>query len=134
LLNVLGHEIDGYVFPAVAGEANYPIIHVAGNLKLKGSLSGKGLIYCTGDVTVVDDVTYANADSKLVVIGQNIFINDDAVGYYYALGSLSLKGKSIFGGVYAKTGITLDDNASIRFDPYIAVSPQEGSRFRLPGY
>ncbi|MFY9234520.1 MAG: hypothetical protein WAO58_08685 [Fimbriimonadaceae bacterium] len=132
---LLSQTWDGYTFNTVGPGAPYHLVHITGSLTLRGVISGKGTIYVTGSVTINNDVTYADADSKLVIIANgNINVNDDAVGYYYTASNTNIKDKVLTGGLYALGTLTWDNNAVVYFDPYIAINPEEGSRFRLPGY
>ena len=126
---------SGYTFNAVTAGSPFQLVHILGDLDIKGTISGKGTIYVTGKVKVDGAITYADANSKLVIIaGGRIDIEDDAVGYFYSLGDAKIKNRNLTGGLYAVGNLSWDKDANVYFDPYIAINPEEGSRFRLPGY
>lgn len=133
---LLGQDWNGYTFSAVPDTSNYPLVHILGNLKLKGPISGRGTIYITGNLTMSGDVTYADPTSKVVfIVGGNAVITNNMAGYVYAMGNLNVNERvTVNGGLYGVNKVAMDMQTTVNFDPYIAVNPSEGTRFWLPGY
>lgn len=134
---LLNQDWNGYTFPSVAANQPYNLVHITGNLKIKGVISGRGTIYVTGNVDVSGNMSYASPDSKLVIIAEGgINLDQTCVGYFYSKGTLRFKTNTqLTGGAYGVSGFAQDDDKSvITFDPFLALNPEEGTRFRLPGY
>jgi hypothetical protein len=133
---LLNQDWNGFTFNTVAEGSPYHLVHITGNLRLKGVISGRGTIYATGNVTVTGPITYADANSKLVIISQGTTsIDFDSSGYFYGMGGLTLNnGADVYGGVYTTGNLKIKNTTTVAFDSYIANNPDQGTLFRLPGY
>jgi hypothetical protein len=133
---LLNQDWNGFAFNSVASGSPYHLVHITGNLRLKGVISGRGTIYVTGSVTVTGPITYADANSKLVIIAQGtIGVDFDSYGYFYGMGAVTLNnGADLVGGLYTTNTLKLKNSSTVIYDPYIANNPSEGALFRLPGY
>ncbi len=139
---VSGTTLNNVSFPAPSG-STYPIFYVNGPGTLKGTVTGQGVIFFNGNLTVSKDVTYANGSSRVAVIVKgNITVSaqcKNLVGYWYATGSCTLQAvvlgsRTISSG--AITGNSINNSAplSITYDSDIFTYPSEGKKFCLPGF
>lgn len=133
-----GSTINGWAFVDVAGKPQ--LIFVDGDLTLKGTFSGQGVIYCKKDVTITDDISYANADSKLIVIAdKNITVNATArnlVGFFYARRDFRWNGfgpNVLSSGSIVGDSVTTLANTKVINDPFFFKDTSRLARFYCPG-
>lgn len=140
LLNSVLHlvgSIVGMVFPAVEP---YRLVYRNGNLNLSGNFQGKGTIVVNGDVTINGNMTYADADSRLVVIasGRVTIAAGVAsyVGYYYTPTEFvsSAAATNLTRGGIATQKLTVAGPMNVTLDPHFWQNPSDMVKHRVPGY
>lgn len=120
-------------------EANPKLWHRLGNLDIGGTISGRGTLFVDGDVKVTNNLTYASASDRLVVIATGKVEVDNAttsfVGHYYALGDFKTNGTTtnLVSGSVAAQRLDHAGALNITFDPYFWNDPSEGPNYWLPG-
>jgi hypothetical protein len=119
----------------------YRVIHVTGDVHLKGSFTGTGVIYATGDVYVDTDMTYGSGASRMSVITDgNVIVAatvSNFVGYYYTRNTIQILGATTHtltsGGLAAGT-LSLVAPTTVIHDPTVWNDDTEGVRLKLPGF
>ena len=132
--------MNGYTFPPpIAG--SYPIIYVSGDLIFKGALSGRGLFYVKGSLSIVGDVTYKNTDSVAVFITEgdvNVsLLSDHVAGFFYLPNSkFNIDSKfsplELTGGIVAKS-LGYLRTTTIVSDPYFWDDWSRLTPMHIPG-
>jgi hypothetical protein len=132
---ILGNLV-GRVFPTVEP---FQLLYRGGNLSLSGEFSGKGTVFVAGDVTISGNMTYANADSRLVVIATGrITIGagvTNYVGFYYTPTEFvsSATATTLTSGSIAAQKLTVNGPMTIVHDPSFWDQPELGVKHRIPG-
>lgn len=132
-------SIVGMVFPTVEP---YRLVYRTGDLSLSGNFSGKGTIVVDGNVTISGNMTYADADSRLVVLASGrITVAPSVTGYvgfFYTptefATSSSVSWANLNKGGIAAQKLTVASPMTIIHDPSFWYSPSDMTRHRVPGY
>ena len=136
VLQLLG-SIVGMVFPAVEP---YRLVYRNGNLNLSGNFTGKGTIVVNGDVTITGNMTYADADSRLVVIASGKITLAAAVnsyvGYFYTPVEFvtSANAATLTRGGIAAQKLTVAGPVTVHHDSSFWLNPSDMVKHRVPGY
>ncbi len=133
-----GSLVFGFTFGSAS---TYDLVYHSGTLSISGSISGNGTIYCSNDITISADLTYANSASHLVLITPGkINISSSVrnfVGYLYCGNQLTLSGvglKNLLRGNFACSSMTNVSGFYATYDPFIWNSPSEAVKLHIPGF
>ena len=130
-----GGEFKNYAF-ADLGPSTTEVIYKAGNLDVKGSFTGNGVVYCPGDMNLKDNITVTGGKLVLIARGDvNLTRDNSAIAaFVYAKGTFSSNntGNTITGAVVC-SDLNVRENCTILYDPYFWNTPSERVRFKLPG-
>lgn len=134
---ISGSTLVGFTFAK-----DYEVVYVDGNLKLSGAITGKGTIVAKGDIEFEGDTSYADKNSRAVFLaGAEIRATGttaNIVGVLYATKKLKIDGGptvKLEPGIAATLDILeLKKGFVIGFDKFIADNPEEGPKYKLPGF
>lgn len=136
LLSLTSNSLTNYLFPSTVP---YPLLYRLGNLDLKGTITGKGTIYATGTVNITGDLTYADANARLVVIaGTGITLQSAAKnvsGMFYTSGTFRNDGDTVISpGAVAAGALSMNGTLTITHDPALWNDRSEAVKHRVPGF
>lgn len=134
---ISGSTLLGFTFAK-----NYELVYVNGNLKLSGAITGNGTIVAKGDVEFVGDTSYADKTSRAVFLaGGEIRVTGSTaniVGILFSTKKLKIDGGptvKLEPGIAASLAdIELKKRLIIGFDGFLADNPEEGPKYKLPGF
>jgi hypothetical protein len=118
----------------------YSLVFIKGKLSLSGVISGVGTIYCTGDVDIAANTSYASSGSRLAIISEGrVTIANTCtsfVGYFYSKAfkaTGTLPATLTQGGIAAQS-VDISRPMTIIHDPAVFTSSTEGVNLKLPGF
>lgn len=136
--HVSGTSRNGYTF----AQAN-DVFTVSGDLRFKGTISGRGLILVTGDLAFDGNTSYATTDSKVVFVclGDVTITSavNSLVGSIYAADALETDlltmPTTIYGSIAAGrfTGDDIAKPITIQYDPFLT-DEAVAKALHVPGY
>ncbi len=135
LVSLLVGTVADYVFP---GLDPYPVVYRLGGLDIRGVIRGKGTFYVNGTATISGDITYGDANSRLVVIATGgVTVNAgvaNIAGFYYTNGTFRTNGnvKNTSGSIAAQT-LTLGGTLEVIHDPSLWNDRGEAVKHKVPG-
>ena len=119
---------------------NYYLIYDSNtSVNISGTFTGKGTIFCKGNVTITGPVTVANSSSRVAIIcaGTLTFSSGGPHSAYFYAPTISppLLGLTITkGGLVCNSLSTLTSPMTITNDPAVWNDSTEGTKHRLPGF
>lgn len=140
--SVADRTISGSTLVGFTFAKDYEVVYVDGNLTLSGTITGKGTIVAKGDIDFQGDTTYADKNSRAVFLsGAEIKVTGstaNVVGVLYATKKLKIDGGAsvkLEPGIAASLkDIELKTAFIVGFDSFIADNPEEGPKYKLPGF
>jgi cytoskeletal protein CcmA (bactofilin family) len=135
LLNFLfGNNINGESFLS-----SYEVVYCLGNTTLKGTLSGKGIIFVNGNLNISGNLNYSSPtdEAAIIVTGNVNFFGgvSSIVGYWYCGGTFSAPWSlTLTRGCIVANALTTSGNLTATYDPIIWNTPGEAYRMKLPGF
>jgi len=134
-------QLPGLLINGLSLGNGYPLAYALIATQLKGTFTGKGTIYFPGDVTIVGDMFYGDANSRIAVIAYgNITVSGSVshlVGYFYAGGTFTVQSptaKLLDTGCVVANSVVIQSPFTLNHDAAVWQDPTEGFRLKLPGY
>lgn len=135
---VLMADINGWSFtPSVV---DYETLFAPGDANLRGTYSGKGVIFVADDITIVGNVRYLDDNSVMAVIALDTITVESGVshidGYYFAGQKFTSDSPNLTLGRGAIVAHRFDLKGALTatYDPWVWNDPEEGRRLKLPGF
>ncbi len=139
---VADRTISGGSYVGFTFAKDYEVVYVNGDFNMSGAIAGKGTIVAKGHIQFDADTSYADKGSRIVFLsGGEIRVKgwtSNIVGVLCSSGKLvidgglSVKLEPGIAVTYDKLDVT--DPFIIGFDRFIADNPEEGPKYKLPGF
>lgn len=139
---VADRTISGGSYVGFTFAKDYEVVYVNGDFNMSGAISGKGTIAAKGHIQFDADTSYADKNSRVVFLAggeirakgwtSNIVGVLCSSGKLVIDGGLSVKLEPGVAVTYDKLDVT--DPFTIGFDRFIADNPEEGPKYKLPGF
>jgi len=136
--------VGDQTFSSVTFSGSNPCYYVlSGDVRISGAISGKGVIYTSGNVRIRGNTSYAGASSAICIVAKgNIRVESTVtsiVGYLYAGGNIEFDTQNTTvtvtrGGLVCKSLVAPKCSLKIIHDPLIDNTPSVASTLKLPGY
>lgn len=137
-VSVLLGGINGHSFtPTVM---NYETLFFPRNATIRGTYSGKGVIFVGDDITIDGNIQYADSSSVMAIIAlDDIFVQPGVSridGYIFANDEFRSDSPNLTLGRGAIVARRFDLNGALTatYDPWIWNDPEEAQRLKLPGF
>lgn len=114
-----------------------------GDVRIDGTITGKGVIFTRGNVRVRGNMSYASAADAICIVAEGDIVVDngvtDLVGYFYAGGTMQINGKKSTvtvtrGGLVCQSLAAPNCTLKVVHDPLIDTTPSVATTLKLPGY
>lgn len=134
--------ISDILFFPVASHSFFPL-RCYNHLDVSGLITGKGTIYCNGNVKVANNLAYVSAAGRVVFIVEGDLDVDKSVtrldGMWFVKGRVRIKGagptlENVRGCIVAGGDFELERDLNITGDASFWLARNEGVRHRLPGF
>ncbi|MCL4283936.1 MAG: hypothetical protein KJZ62_02435 [Fimbriimonadaceae bacterium] len=140
--DVADRTISGGSYVGFTFAKDYEVVYVNGDFNMSGAIAGKGTIAAKGHIQFDADTSYADKNSRVVFLAggeirakgwtSNIVGVLCSSGKLVIDGGLSVKLEPGVAVTYDKLDVT--DPFTIGFDRFIADNPEEGPKYKLPGF
>lgn len=119
----------------------YPTFYREGKLDVSGTITGTGIIFVNGDLTVTANLAYALASTRVVfVVSGDMTVSPtvtDFVGHFYVAGKVDLQQNALLKlnrGTIACAGDLTYREFTVTPDPYFLNEEGEAAKYRMPGF
>ena len=121
------------------GGAYWLIYCSSSSISISGTFTGKGTIFCAGNVTISGAISLGNSSSRVAIIaaGTLTFTSSGphSAYFYGQTCTLPTGGITISKGALVVSGLsTTNQPINITNDPSVWLSSTEGTNHRLPGF
>jgi len=136
---LLNTTFNSVALPSSTYNGKYYLDYFTFDLSLSGSMTGKGVLYVNGNLTITGNLSYSNSSSEVAIIVKgNVTVNNsvsNVQGYIFCGGTFS-HGQNLVmsrGTIVANNYSTTKDITIVR-DNFVRDNNDEGAKLRLPYY